>query len=392
MAEQVVVSPNITGGTILPNRTTVPMSLVDLGKRLLDASKRGDTMEIRTLMSSGAPFTTDWLGTSPLHFAALHGHIETVTILLRAGISRDARTKVDKTPLHVAAEGGHFEVVQILLKNCAIVDAVDMLKMTPLHWAVEKGHTNVVNLLLKHDASTHHLDKFDRSPMDIALGSMQMDIVQLLQTATTNTRSLATQDTMMEEEVLTTENPEQILSTNQHKAGKILLSSEKEQGQTELFVQTDVQKTSQESEPSVLSAFATLAEARASTAGTSGETANWLSSRGIQMASSDTDTPFALTEAGKLALTNFIKDQGVTGDNNTVMTLVDEDGNQVLLVQQPGDPGGAGDATVSDMEGETSVSTMAEEITSVTEETTTEDLQIDTRRVGEAKLLEESVE
>lgn len=43
-----------------------------------------------------------------------------------------------------------------------------------------------------------------------------------------------------------------------------------------------------------------------------------------------------------MALTNFIKDQGVTGDNNTVMTLVDEDGNQVLLVQQ------GGDATVTD--------------------------------------------
>ena len=57
----------------------------------------------------------------------MNGHIETVTILLRAGISRDARTKVDRTPLHVAAQGGHFEVVQILLKNSAIVDAFDMV-------------------------------------------------------------------------------------------------------------------------------------------------------------------------------------------------------------------------------------------------------------------------
>ena len=36
------------------------------------------------------------------------------------------------------------------------------------------------------------------------------------------------------------------------------------------------------------------------------------------------------TEAGKLALTNFMKDQGVSGESNTVMTLVDEDGNQVI--------------------------------------------------------------
>ena len=39
------------------------MSLVDLGKRLLEAAKRGETDEVRTLMSNGAPFTTDWVCT-----------------------------------------------------------------------------------------------------------------------------------------------------------------------------------------------------------------------------------------------------------------------------------------------------------------------------------------
>ena len=37
------------------------MSLVDLGKRLLQASKDGSTDEVRVLMSNGAPFTTDWV-------------------------------------------------------------------------------------------------------------------------------------------------------------------------------------------------------------------------------------------------------------------------------------------------------------------------------------------
>ena len=40
------------------------MSLVDFGKRLLEAAKRGDTDEVRTLMSNGAPFTTDWVSSS----------------------------------------------------------------------------------------------------------------------------------------------------------------------------------------------------------------------------------------------------------------------------------------------------------------------------------------
>ena len=42
-------------------KNTSGMSLVDLGKRLLDAAKRGETEEVRTLMSNGAPFTTDWV-------------------------------------------------------------------------------------------------------------------------------------------------------------------------------------------------------------------------------------------------------------------------------------------------------------------------------------------
>ena len=36
-------------------------SLVDLGKRLLEASKKGQADEVSMLMTSGAPFTTDWV-------------------------------------------------------------------------------------------------------------------------------------------------------------------------------------------------------------------------------------------------------------------------------------------------------------------------------------------
>lgn len=47
--------------------------------------------------------------------------------LLRAGISRDARTKVDRTPLHCAAQEGHYDVVELLLKNSADIEAKDMV-------------------------------------------------------------------------------------------------------------------------------------------------------------------------------------------------------------------------------------------------------------------------
>lgn len=157
------------------------LSLVDLGKQLLESARNGETEEVRQLMTSGAPFTTDWLGTSPLHMAAQNGHVATAEVLLRAGISRDARTKVDRTPLHVAAQEGHLDVVELLLKHSADIEAKDMLRMTPLHWAVERGHLDVIKCLLRWGADVSATSKFEKSPLDIALDNDYVEVVRVLQ-------------------------------------------------------------------------------------------------------------------------------------------------------------------------------------------------------------------
>uniref|UniRef100_A0A8C0B7Q1 GA binding protein transcription factor subunit beta 2 n=1 Tax=Buteo japonicus TaxID=224669 RepID=A0A8C0B7Q1_9AVES len=157
------------------------MSLVDLGKRLLEAARKGEDDEVRKLMASGAPFTTDWLGTSPLHLAAQYGHYSTAEVLLRAGVSRDARTKVDRTPLHMAAADGHTHIVELLIRNGADVNAKDMLKMTALHWATEHNHRDVVELLLKYGADVHAFSKFDKSAFDIALDKNNPETLEAMQ-------------------------------------------------------------------------------------------------------------------------------------------------------------------------------------------------------------------
>lgn len=157
------------------------LSLVDLGKQLLESARNGETEEVRQLMTSGAPFTTDWLGTSPLHMAAQNGHVSTAEVLLRAGISRDARTKVDRTPLHVAAQEGHLGVVELLLKHSADIEAKDMLRMTPLHWAVERAHVDVIRCLLRWGADVTACSKFDKSPLDIAMDNDYVEVIRMLQ-------------------------------------------------------------------------------------------------------------------------------------------------------------------------------------------------------------------
>lgn len=163
------------------SRSQEALSIVELGKQLLNSAKHGDTGSVRELMCKGAPFTTDCLGTSALHFAAKYNHTETAEVLLRAGISRDARTKVDRTPLHLAAYEGHHHMAQLLLKYGADVDSRDMLKMTPLHWAVEKEHVEVMHVLLEYGADKNANSKFDKTPMSLALEhgrSYLMDILQ----------------------------------------------------------------------------------------------------------------------------------------------------------------------------------------------------------------------
>ncbi|XP_039536230.1 GA-binding protein subunit beta-1 isoform X1 [Pimephales promelas] len=163
------------------------MSLVDLGKKLLEAARSGQDDEVRILMANGAPFTTDWqLGTSPLHLSAQFGHYSTTEVLLRAGVSRDARTKVDRTPLHMAAAEGHARIVELLLKHGADVNARDMLKMSALHWAVEHRHTHAVELLLRFGADVHAQSKFCKNPLDIALDNSCLELAEVLQVAMQN--------------------------------------------------------------------------------------------------------------------------------------------------------------------------------------------------------------
>ncbi|KAH9493028.1 GA-binding protein subunit beta-2 [Bulinus truncatus] len=292
------------------------MSLVDLGKRLLEAAKRGETDAVRALMSNGAPFTTDWLGTSPLHFAAQYGHQDTAEVLLRAGISRDARTKVDRTPLHVASQEGHLAIVQLLLQSNADIDAKDMLKMTPLHWSTEKGHVNIIATLIRNGADVTLEDKFNRTPLDIAIANGRTDIAQLLQLSQDSAGVIEDSDAINIEtsETLVTET----VSTSDGVDGLVI--------DTDKLIKSEPDDSTDQSSTSVLATLAALAEATAPNSGnhtSTSEAMSWLESHGITMITTDgsliasaveSGQTITLTEAGKIALNQFIQQEaGIHG-------------------------------------------------------------------------------
>ncbi|CAH1252439.1 GA-binding protein subunit beta-1-like isoform X2 [Branchiostoma lanceolatum] len=273
------------------------LTLVDLGKRLLDAARKGLDEEVRMLMSNGAPFTTDWLGTSPLHFAAQHGHTSTAEVLLRAGVSRDARTKVDRTPLHMAAQEGHLDIVEMLIKNGADVNAKDMLRMTPLHWAVEAGNKDIAKCLLRNGAELYVESKFEKTAFDITMDKGDDEMLNLLRQGNvngSNTERLSASGT-----------PTTIYLTQTSGAA------------TPVFLPAGTTSTETGS-TSVLATLAALAEASAplttptTVHGSAQEVLSWLESQGIQTTTSGASSPhtitiesgqtLTLTEAGKLAL------------------------------------------------------------------------------------------
>ncbi|XP_026737803.1 receptor-interacting serine/threonine-protein kinase 4 [Trichoplusia ni] len=183
---QIISSQPATGGASgggAGARVAAASAAVELGRRLLLAARAGDTPAVLELMAKGAPFSTDWLGTSPLHLAAGNAHADTCSVLLRAGVSRDARTKVERTPLHLAAGEGHARVLRLLLDAGAAVDVRDMLRMTPLHWAVQRGHAAAARELLRRGADPHALSKFHKTPLSLAAELGRADLLRLMDDA-----------------------------------------------------------------------------------------------------------------------------------------------------------------------------------------------------------------
>lgn len=69
------------------------------------------------------------LGNTSLHYAAQNGHEEMCQVLIRAGVDRNAHTKVNRTPLHLAAQEGHLPIVQLFVAHGADLHAIDMVNL-----------------------------------------------------------------------------------------------------------------------------------------------------------------------------------------------------------------------------------------------------------------------
>jgi len=125
----------------------------------------------------------DFLGHTPLAWAARNGHEEVVKILLREpDINPDKPDNDGATPLLNAAWGGYGRVVKLLLE-CGKVnpDKQDNYGQTPLHNAALGGHEEIVKMLLERDeVNPDKPDDNGRTPLRHAAWCGYERVVKLL--------------------------------------------------------------------------------------------------------------------------------------------------------------------------------------------------------------------
>lgn len=120
--------------------------IVQIAKLLLD--KGADVNAIGGVLSS-----------TPLHWAARHGHYGMVALLVVHGANTEIRDGEGFMALHIAAQFNNVPVVAYLITSGQSPNVKDSTNMTPLMWAAFKvPHPNPLQILLKLGADVNLVD------------------------------------------------------------------------------------------------------------------------------------------------------------------------------------------------------------------------------------------
>jgi len=152
-----------------------------LDAELLDQARKGNALAVEALALVGSHVETgdneEW---TPLHAAALLGHINVVKVLIKAGANVDLIDHDGWTPLHATLQNGYTDITNVLLEAGASVDAKDKDCWTPLHKAVAYGYVDIVNILLEAGASVAAGKNHGWTPLHEAALEDHSDIVSIL--------------------------------------------------------------------------------------------------------------------------------------------------------------------------------------------------------------------
>lgn len=140
----------------------------------------GQTETARLLLDHGADMTVK-RRFSPLHHAAAQGHESVARLLLQRGFDVNVRSPADgSTPLHSAAINRRADMARFLLDHGAQVDAATNSGWTACHFAAEKGDPATMQVLLEHQADWQAANAGEQSPLEVALANGHPKIIELV--------------------------------------------------------------------------------------------------------------------------------------------------------------------------------------------------------------------
>ena len=149
-----------------------------------DAAMRGNSDGLRTLLQNGADVNAaQGDGMTALHWAAEHGDAAAAGMLIYAGATVEAATRIGQyTPLHVASKSGSAEVVKLLIEAGADVTVLTSTSgAAALHMAAGAGDTAVISALIEAGADINAREsEWDQTPLIFAASKNRVAAVKVL--------------------------------------------------------------------------------------------------------------------------------------------------------------------------------------------------------------------
>ena len=119
--------------------------------------------------------------TTPVHIAAIVGELEIIKIF-RQKFNCDFSSLANKsgeTPIHIAASFGYIELLKYFVECCAVdIDVACILLRSPLHYAASEGRLKAVEYLLEKGCKTLCRDIIGNTPPFLAVVKDQLEVVK----------------------------------------------------------------------------------------------------------------------------------------------------------------------------------------------------------------------
>ena len=133
-------------------------------------------------MGNASVDSCDEYGNTPLHYAALHGHLNVIKILIELGCYTNKTGQMGWTALHFACKGGHSNVIKKLItENICHPMSVDDSGNSPIHIATKFGHSNLIRMLVtEFDYDINAAGKNKWTPLHYACEGGDINIVKML--------------------------------------------------------------------------------------------------------------------------------------------------------------------------------------------------------------------